>query len=48
MPGAWCYRVGARTGWPGVSRLWLGETARLIDNFILSVAAHKMPERIRP
>ena len=21
MPGAWCYRANARTGWPGVSIL---------------------------
>ena len=25
LPGTWCYRVSAGTGWPGVSILWLEE-----------------------
>ena len=39
LPGAWCYRVSAGTGWPGVSILWLGEMESLICTFYLSVAA---------
>ena len=42
LPGAWCYRVSAGTGWPGVSILWLGEVESLICNFYLSVAARKI------
>ena len=42
LPGAWRYRVGTRTGWPGVSILWLGEVESLIYNFYLSVAARKI------
>ena len=30
LPGAWCYRVSAGTGWPGVSILRVGELASLI------------------
>ena len=30
LPGAWCYRVSAGTGWPGVTTLWLGEVERKI------------------
>ena len=41
LPGAWRHRVGAGTGWPGVSILWLGEIS-LICNFYLSVAARKI------
>ena len=26
LPGAWCYRASAGTGWPSVSILSLGET----------------------
>ena len=33
-PGAWRYRVSARTGRPGVSILWLGEVDSLICNRI--------------
>ena len=45
LPGAWCYRVSARTDWPGVCTLWLGETESLIleslvCSFYLSAAAH--------
>ena len=40
LPGAWCYRVSAETGWLGISRLWLGEIESLIYNFCLSVAEH--------
>ena len=47
LPGAWRYRVSAETGWPGVSILCLGEVERLICNFCLIVAAHKI-EQIRP
>ena len=39
LPGAWLYRVGVGTGWPGVSALWLGELESLICDFYLSVAA---------
>ena len=39
LPGAWCYRVSAGTGWLGVSILRLGERDSLICNFHLSVAA---------
>ena len=39
LPGAWRYRVSARTGWRGVSILSLGEVERLICNIYLSVAA---------
>ena len=42
LPGAWCYRVSAGTGWPGVSILWLGEMESWICNFYLSVAARKI------
>ena len=42
LPGAWCYRVSAGTGQPGVSILWLGEVESLICNFYLSVAARKI------
>ena len=39
LPGAQRYRVSARTGWSGVSMLWLGDVDSLIYNFYLSVAA---------
>ena len=39
LPGAWLHRVRTRTGWPSISTLWLSETASLIGNFYLSVAA---------
>ena len=39
LPGTWHCRVSAWTGWPDVSILRLGEIARLICNFCLSVAA---------
>ena len=35
LPGAWCYRISAGTGRPGVSILWLGEVESLICNFCL-------------
>ena len=41
LPGAWRYKVGAGTGLPGVSILWLGEVESLVCNFYLSVAARK-------
>ena len=41
LPYAWCNRVSAGTGWPGVSILWLGEMESLV-NFYLSVAARKI------
>ena len=47
LPGAWCFRVSAGTGWPGVSILWLDEVESLICSFYLSVAARKI-EQIRP
>ena len=37
--GAWRYRVGAETGWPGVSMLRQGEVGSLIGNLCLGVAA---------
>ena len=40
--GAWRYRVSAGSGWPGVSTLWLGEIARLICSFYLSVPARTL------
>ena len=39
LPEAWRYRVGAGSGWPGVSILLLGEIETLICKFCLSVAA---------
>ena len=48
LPGAWCYRVSAGTGRPGVSTLWLGEVESLICNFCLSVAARKIVWADRP
>ena len=39
LPGAWHYRVRARTGWPGASMLLPGEIASLISDFYLSMAA---------
>ena len=41
LPNTWCYRVGAGTGWPGVSILSLGEMENWICNFYLSMAACK-------
>ena len=41
LPGAWRYRIATRTGWPGVSALWLSEIASLFCYFYLSLAAHK-------
>ena len=38
LPVAWCYRVSAGAGWPGVRILWLGEMESLVCNFYLSVA----------
>ena len=35
------YRVGAGTGWPGVSILWLAELASFICNFRLVVGVRK-------
>ena len=42
LPGAWCYRVSAGTGRPGVSMLWLGEMESLVCNFYVSMAARKI------
>ena len=42
LPGAWCYRVSAGTGWPGVNILCLGEMESLVCNFYFSVAACKI------
>ena len=42
LPGAWRYRVGAGTGRPGVSILWLGEVESWICIFYRSVAARKI------
>ena len=42
LPGAWCYRVSAETGWLDVSILWLGEMENLVCNFYLSVATRKI------
>ena len=35
---AWRYWVSAKTGWPGIGTLWMGETAILIFIFYLSMA----------
>ena len=35
----WCFRLSARTGWPCVSALWLGEIVSLISKYV-SVAVH--------
>ena len=42
LPGAWCYRLIAGTGRPGVNILWLGEVESLIWKFCPSVAARKI------
>ena len=42
LSGAWRYRVGAGTDWPGVSILRVGEVKSLICNFYLNVAARKI------
>ena len=42
LPGAWCYRVSAGIGRPGVSILRLGEMESMVCNFYLSVAARKI------
>ena len=39
LPGAMCFRVSDKTGWSGVSILWLGEIASFICHFYLSMAA---------
>ena len=45
LPGAWCYRISAGTGRPGVSTLWLGE----ISATSISVWQHvQMCKQIRP
>ena len=41
-PGSWRYRVGAGSGRPGVSMLWLDEVESWICNFYLNVAARKI------
>ena len=41
LPGAWCYRLSAGTGWPGVSILRLGGKDSLICNFYLSIQARE-------
>ena len=38
LPGAWCYRVSAGTGWPSISILWLGEIASLMSSFCLCLS----------
>ena len=45
--GVWRFRVGAKTDWPRVSVLGLGEMASLILNFYLSVAARIPVKQIR-
>ena len=47
LPGAWCRRVSAGTGWPGINILWLGDVESLICSFFLSVAA-QLSEQIYP
>ena len=42
LPGVWLCRVGAGTGWPGVSTLGLGEIAGWVCDFYLSEAARKI------
>ena len=48
LPGAWRYRVSARTGRPGVSILRLGEMDSWICNFYLGVAARQLSVQISP
>ena len=48
LPGAWCERGSAGTGWPSVSILWLGGTESLICIFYLSVTALKLSEQVHP
>ena len=43
LPGTWHDWV-ARTGWTGVSVLWLGDIAWLICNLCLSMTAHTVVE----
>ena len=45
LPGIWCYRVSAGTGWSGISILWLAEIESLICNFCLSAAAVQLSEQ---
>ena len=40
----WCFRVSARSGWPGGGALLLGEIASSVCNFCLSVAGHAIIE----
>ena len=40
LPDDWSYVIIARTGWPGVGILWLGEIASSIDNLYISISAH--------
>ena len=47
LPGAWCYRVSAGTGWPGVRASSLGDVGSLICNLYLGVAARNI-EQICP
>ena len=42
LPSVWRCRVGAGTGWPGVSTLGLGEIAGWVCNFYPSEAARKI------
>ena len=48
MPDASCYRVSARTGWPGVSLLCLGEIAYLFCCVCLNVASAVSLSRSSP
>ena len=46
---AWGQKISARTGWPGVTTLWLGEVASCISCFCRSVVACKFaPSRSVP
>ena len=45
LSGAWHYRVSAKTGWPSVSILWLGE----IESLISTAWQHiQLPKQIHP
>ena len=48
LPGVWHDRVSVRTGWPGVTLPWLGETVSSIYNVCLNVAAQQLSMQLRP
>ena len=48
LPDAWRCRVSAKTGWYGVSTLYLGEIVSLSCNVYLSVAACQISKQNYP